>query len=462
MKRFKEFLVEVFLLEGKIDDLKAQNPGLHREIDQYASADTSTTKKFVPWLVSQHKRGNVTPDHPDLHQTIQNFDRYKNLHGIKDHSNRSFQEVRDAVVPLVGKGATKAEIAYEGREKIHDSGDVQAYHVKTKEASQHFYGGGPEAGPTNTTWCTSARSKKCAFGEYGKMYTIHSKGDPNSPYAVHPEENTITNRHNDGDRDIEQEIQSRPEVAQLKSVIDLIQKYHDPFVYHLKTSNHISDNEIDRVMAGNTFHKKALMKNSNPHVVLTALNHPQTDNQITQYAVQHPSSHVALAAINHPQANERTLWHGTRHPNPQVALAAMNHQHATNETMWQGAQNPNLQVALAAMDHPLADHRTTWSAVENKNAQIALAAINHPNADDMTLQFGSRHPNSQVALAAINHPKVDARGLMYGAQHSNPQVALAAINHPKANTVVIDYGTRHPDLHVQSVAKTKMAQKAIS
>ena len=44
MLRFKEFLAEMFLLEGKIDDLKVQNPSLHREIDAYADADPSPTK----------------------------------------------------------------------------------------------------------------------------------------------------------------------------------------------------------------------------------------------------------------------------------------------------------------------------------------------------------------------------------------------------------------------------------
>ena len=89
MLKFKEFLAEMFLLEGKIDDLKVQNPSLHREIDAYADADLSPTKKFVPWLVSQHKKGNVTPDHPDLHQILGNYDRYRNIHGIKDHASKN-------------------------------------------------------------------------------------------------------------------------------------------------------------------------------------------------------------------------------------------------------------------------------------------------------------------------------------------------------------------------------------
>ena len=163
MVRFKEFLAEMFLLEGKIDDLKVQNPGLRPEIDAYADADPSPTKKFVPWLVSQHKRGNVTPDHPDLHQVLGNYDRYKNIHGIKDHSSKTFQEVHNTIMPLIGTGSTKAEIADQGHVKIHDSGDVQAYHVANKEASQKFYGGGPASGPTNTTWCVSARSEDCLY-----------------------------------------------------------------------------------------------------------------------------------------------------------------------------------------------------------------------------------------------------------------------------------------------------------
>ena len=58
MLKFPEYLAEMFLLEGKIDDLKTQNPSLHHEIDQYSAADPTSTKKFVPWLVSQHKKGN--------------------------------------------------------------------------------------------------------------------------------------------------------------------------------------------------------------------------------------------------------------------------------------------------------------------------------------------------------------------------------------------------------------------
>ena len=49
MLKFKEYLAEMFLLEGKIDDLKVQNPSLHHEIDAYAAADPTSTKKFVPW-----------------------------------------------------------------------------------------------------------------------------------------------------------------------------------------------------------------------------------------------------------------------------------------------------------------------------------------------------------------------------------------------------------------------------
>ena len=405
MKRFKEFLAEAFLIEGKIDDLKAQNPGLHREIDQYAAADTSVTKKFLPWLVSQHKKGIVSPDHPDLHQTIQNFDRYKNLHGIKDHSSRSFQEVRDAVMPLVGGGATKAEIAHEGREKIHDSGDVQAYHIKTKEASQKFYGGGPKAGPTNTTWCVSARSGRCRYGEYGPMYVIHANDDPNSPYAVHPEVNKITNRHNDADRDIDQEMNRLPAIAKLKPAINVIRKHHDAFTFRLANDSDLTQKEINMGMY---------------------------DKKIQKHLLRNPHQHIALAALNHPNADEETVFYAARHPDPHVALAALNHAKADVSTTWSAAENTNPQVALAALKHLKADTSTTWSAAENTNPQVALAALKHRKADVATV------------AKAINH--------------QDPHVVLAALKHRKATHVQFWDATTHPDQRVQALARTKLGK----
>ena len=44
MLKIKEYLAEMFLLEGKIDDLKAQNPNLHHVIDAYTAADPTSTK----------------------------------------------------------------------------------------------------------------------------------------------------------------------------------------------------------------------------------------------------------------------------------------------------------------------------------------------------------------------------------------------------------------------------------
>ena len=380
MLKFKEFLAEMFLLEGKIDDLKAQNPSLHREIDQYSAADPTSTKKFVPWLVSQHKKGNVTPHHPDLHQVLGNYDRYKNIHGIKDHASKTFQEVHSTIMPLIGTGSTKAEIADQGHVKIHDSGDIQAYHVANKEASQKFYGGGPESGPTNTNWCVSARSDRCLYEKhpYGKLYTIHVKGDPDSPYAVHPgHENklsgTITNRHNKGDKEINDELRSNPKIATLKPAIDVIRKHYDPLAFRLANDHDLTKDEINKAMNSSKY-QKHLLQNPHSHIIMAALNHPKADMRTTQYAVK-----------NH---------------NPQVALAALNHPKADNETTYRAAEHQDPQVALAALNHPKADMWTTQYAVKNHNPQVALAGLNHPKADNTTTQYAAEHPDPQVRARA--------------------------------------------------------------
>ena len=328
MLKFKEFLAEMFLLEGKIDDLKAQNPSLHREIDQYSAADPTSTKKFVPWLVSQHKKGNVTPHHPDLHQVLGNYDRYKNIHGIKDHASKTFQEVHSTIMPLIGTGSTKAEIADQGHVKIHDSGDIQAYHVANKEASQKFYGGGPESGPTNTNWCVSARSDRCLYEKhpYGKLYTIHVKGDPDSPYAVHPghenrETGSITNRHNKGDKEINDELRSNPKIATLKPAIDVIRKHYDPLAFRLANDHDLTKDEINKAMNSSKY-QKHLLQNPHSHIIMAALNHPKADMWTTQYAVKNHNPQVALAGLNHPKADNTTTQYAAEHPDPQVRARA--------------------------------------------------------------------------------------------------------------------------------------------
>lgn len=408
MLRFKEFLAEMFLLEGKIDDLKAQNPSLHREIDQYTDADPSPTKKFVPWLVSQHKKDNVTPNHPDLHAILANYDKYKNIHGIKDHATKTFQEVHSTIMPLIGTGSTKAEIANQGHVKIHDSGDIQAYHVANKKASQKFYGGGPKAGPTNTTWCVSARSEDCLYEEspYRKLYTIHVKGDPDSPYAVHPgheykQTGSITNRHNDGDNDIDTQLQTNPKIARLKPAIDVIRKHYDPFGFRLANDHDhdLTKDEIDTAMSSSKY-QKHLLKNPHSHIIMAALNHPKADNETTRRAAEHQNPQVALAALNHPKADDGTTWRAARNHNPQVALAALNHPKADDATTWRAAEHQDPKVVMAALNHPKADNGTTWRAAQHQDPKVAMAALNHPKADNGTTRYGAQHQDSQVRAKA--------------------------------------------------------------
>ena len=458
MLRFKEFLAEMFLLEGKIDDLKVQNPGLHPQIDAYADADPSPTKKFVPWLVSQHKKGNVTPDHPDLHQVLGNYDRYKNIHGIKDHASKTFQEVHSTIMPLIGTGSTKAEIADQGHVKIHDSGDVQAYHVANKEASQKFYGGGPEAGPTNTRWCVSARSGRCRYEEspYGKLYTIHVKGDPDSPYAVHPghedrQTGSITNRHNKGDKEIDDELRSNPKITRLKPAIDAIRKHHDPFGFRLANDHDLTKDEIDTAMSSSKY-QKHLLKNPHSHIALAVLNHPRADSRTIQYAARHHDPQVAMAALNHPKADNDTTRYAAQHQDPKVAMAALNHPKADSGTTKYAAQHQDPKVAMAALNHPKADSGTTWYAARNHDPQVAMAALNHPKASSDTTWNAARHQDPKVVMAALNHPKADRVTTQYAAQHQDPKVVMAALNHPEANSRTTLNAARHQDPKVAMAA----------
>ena len=365
-------------------------------------------------------------------------------------------------MPLIGSGSTKAEIADQGHVKIHDSGDIQAYHVANKQASQKYYGGGPESGPTNTRWCVSARSEKCLYEKspYGKLYTIHVKGDSDSPYAVHPdhensETGTITNRHNDRDKEINDELRSNPKIARLKPAIDAIRKHHDPLAFRLANDHDLTKDEIDTVMSSSKY-QKHLLQNPHIHVVLAALNHPKADNETTWHAAEHQDPQVVMAALNHPRADSGTTLRAAEHQDPQVVMAALNHPKADNETLKLAAEHQDPQVALAALNHPKANYETTLRAAEHQDPQVALAALNHPKANNWTTWRAAKHHDPQVVLAALNHPKADTRTTWHAAKNHNSQVALAALNHPKANYETTWYAAEHQDPQVRARAKELM------
>jgi len=260
MLTFRSYLM---LLESKVDDLEQQNPNI--PVRQYATHDNTPTKKFLPWLVKQHKLGNVTPDHPDLTNTLSNFDKYKSKHGITDHTQHSFQELADAVKPHIGTAATNKEKQKQevdsGVETIHtEPNGISAQYIKTKEASQNLYGGGlgrggEIGGARGTNWCVSARSDNCLFNseKYGKMYTIHDPNDPNAPYGVHPQNNRITSRYNDGDQHTDNFLKENPH---LTNAINKINAHYiknitpyDTIKHNLKTSpGKITSDDLTQIL----------------------------------------------------------------------------------------------------------------------------------------------------------------------------------------------------------------------
>lgn len=248
-------LMEAVLLEGRIDDLKRQNPSMHAEIDSYAQHDPTPQKKFLPWLVSQHKKGNVSPDDGSISKYLSAFEKHRDKLSEKDHSKYSFQSFKTELEPHLNKGTRKEEkrkSIHEGLESLHHDPEkgIEAFKVKTMEAAQHVYGGGESAGRTNTSWCVAARSEHCLFEHpnYGPLYTIHRKNDPRSPYAVHPQRNIITARQNDGDMNIDrffnrdensrfpQENNKSKDVGELRESVDKIVAHENNFaIQNLKS-----------------------------------------------------------------------------------------------------------------------------------------------------------------------------------------------------------------------------------
>ena len=423
------------LIESKIDDLKNSNPSISNHIDAYADMDTSPTKKFVTWLVSQHKKGNVTSNNSNVSHVIRNFDKYKNLHKIQDHSSMNYQDVEDKVLPLIGGPSTRKEIekqqSVEGTENIFDSNNIKAFAIKTKSASQNLYGGGTErggevGGARGTAWCVSARSEDCLFGRYGPMYTIHNKDDDFAPYAVHPIKNMITSRFNDGDKNIDEFINKKPN---LKDAIYKIKQHNENYINYLSTSPNLSKKDIDDVITNNYTYKKKLFANKNTNVIFGILSHPNlNDIDFMKNSIRHPDDNVALAALHHPNANSEVVNEAVSYGNSKVALAALHHPKSNTITRRIAAQHKDPNIALAAINHEKADVDTLNRAVTHHDPNVALAALHHPKTNIETIRKGLEHPDNNVALAALHHPKTNMDQIYLGSNYINPIVKETVLN----------------------------------
>ncbi len=357
----KNHLHAHLLLEGKIDDLKKQNPHMSNEIDAYSALDTTPTKKFVPWLVSQHKKGNVTPTEPSIKETLEGFEKYKNKHGIKDHSGMSYGDVKNSVQIHLGTSSTKKEQEQkENEEGLEEIPQVKVFHVKTKKSAQNVYGGGHELGGNHTNWCVSARGNDNMFGNYGDLYTIHVPNDPSSPYAYHPAVNSVTDRFNNNDD------KSKMFELPIEDAIRRNPALHYP-IHQVRKINQ----------------KKSEIFNSNTEK-LKNMNTSSTDiTDIYHHAFKNEYRNHIYETILHPNVTSEVLDHAAKHLDYDPLLTS--------------------EIALHNKTKP----STLNAMLDNPDARIRREAIAGGTGHIPNLKKALNDTDSQVVDFALSHPKMD-------------------------------------------------------
>ena len=223
-----------FLVEGKLELLKNQNPNISTEhehssdiktgaadiIDHLASADPTQNKAHTPYLVSLYKQGKIRQeDTPRIQDTLENFEAHKKFltpeqKQVNIKRYPSLSDVSDAVIPHMGKQTAKGErkAASDTRKEMLDNLDIKGkhelvlnhpqadiYNLKDKDTSTRLYGKGyenkSESHPFATSWCT-AGSGRNYFDSYKKdgagagelpnsFFVIHRKSD-GEVFQMHP------------------------------------------------------------------------------------------------------------------------------------------------------------------------------------------------------------------------------------------------------------------------------------
>lgn len=428
------------LIEGRIDDLKTGNPHLVNEIDAYSNQDPTPQKKFVPWLVSQHKKGNVTPTDPELHQTLTGFETYKSRHGIKDHSSKSFQEIKAAVAPHLGTAATNKDLVSqqirEGIDHIFssDDGNIHAFHVKTKEASQHVYGGGKELGGLHTGWCVSARSKDCLFGSYGTMYTVHVKHDPKSPYAVHPDSDTITTRDNNPDE--YSFVDGMKKFPHLKPAISAIKKVDNKF-------KAIKEKETQKTIK---------------HLTSTTVS-----SEDLMSGIKHEDYRVREAVANHEKASPDILKMALVDNHPNVKIAAINNNNITSDLFSDavGGKFSNSLIKHALVSKSIkpefiTDVLKSDSPFISTDSKISLLDSDRSTMDHLNIAID--HKNSNISGAVAGHKLATDEHIAKLLSRLGTQTAAMNSGKVKSHHIESIFNNTQEDPYVHGMIKESILQ----
>ena len=406
------------MIEAKVDDLVAKHPAHAEAIRAYHAADPTPTKKFLPWLTKQHIAGNVTPNDVRLDSTLQHFDKVKHQLTTKDHSGYNYNDLANKVGDRV-KSKLEADTKKNAVETIHkEPNGITAQHIKTKEASQNLYGGGPERGGKKgcahgTSWCVSARSEDNVFNDYGHMYTIHDPNDEHAPYAVHPfsDGGRITSRHNDGDKPYKEVVNKNPKIK----------------------------NAVDKIMQHSSKNINSLINSKNNDEVYHGVSHPNATAEHITKALNTPGWHVRAAAVRHPNATADHITKALNDESAGVRGDAILHPKATTEQITKALGDKHSSVRKSAIRNPnaTADHIT--KALLNRDAGVRMTAIRHPNAtaDHITKALNDKDP--LVRMTALQHPNVTDDHITKALNDENHYVHNAAMNRRKYGAFNIEH-----------------------
>jgi hypothetical protein len=448
------FLNYIVLFEAKVDDLAAKYPDHAEAIKAFNKADPTPTKKFLPWLVKQHMAGNVSPDDARLSSTMANFDKVAHkLPAGKDHNNYDYNTLANHVGEHV-EAEVKKKQGEQAIQKVYNDpkSGVTAQQIRTREASQKLYGGGPARGGTpgcerGTSWCVAARSKNNMFGSYGPtMYTIHDPNDDAAPYAVHPTNPgrgpVVTNRHNNGEVASDQFVQDHPH---LRGPIQSILTHSAHQLPGLLASNDV--NVVRGALAHPMIAKEHLARaanHSDPSIRYAVAQHPKATHQQISDALEDSDATVRKAAAMNPSATQEHMEKALNDKDIYVARGAVDNRSATPEFLMKAAQVAEKKDPEGLLRHGILYHPNVTDEVRERvladqsNADNRRELMKSPNATPKQLAQGIKDSVAPVRREAARHPNLTPELIAHALNDEDRDVMQFAARHPNNTPETID------------------------
>lgn len=446
MLRFKHY---ISLLEAKIDDYKAQERNISTEhdpeaqhksaadiIDHFHKHSPNGNVQHTRWMIDRYKKGEMKQeDAPDMHNTLNNFEKYKhNLPKKKIEQYKSISELKTAIHPYKerdeGVKAVNKNKIDKGSTVTHDSPNVTAYHIHTTEAAQEL-GKSPKG--EKLGWCTSHPDPD------ENMFNHYNKESKGNFHILHMHKEEFPYRRIGGVGASGQFQDENNKLIKGKHFHDLLKRNPELEKIHAVTdTNHYKTQKATNPKATKEDLDKLVNDKDDLIRQHVAANKNATKEHLDKL-VNDKDSSVRMRVVTHKNATKEHLNKLSNDNEEGVRQQVAENKNASKEHLdkLSDDKHPWVRSAVAANENATKEHLGKLS--NDKDSSVRQKVAENKNTSKEHLNKLSKDENEYVRIGTTHNQNIHKDHLDNLINDEKKSVRYAAVTGPSKNKLTKDH-----------------------